>query len=123
MPSRLFDRSLLKELKVPAVNIKDNKDHYTIELAAPGYRKEDLKVTVKEGVLNISSERKSESEEEKQGYTRREFSYASFSRSFALPEQADPESLKAKYSDGVLRLTLKKNASAAEGRVREIGIE
>lgn len=122
-PARLFERSLLKDLKVPAVNIKDHKDHFTIELAAPGYRKEDLKASVKDGVLTISSERKQEVEEEKEGYTRREFSCASFSRSFALPDHTDAESLKAKFADGVLRLTLKKNARTPESKAREIGIE
>jgi HSP20 family protein len=77
-PTRLFDRKFFKEMDLPAVNIKDNSDHFAIELAAPGFKKEDLKATVKDGVLTISSERKDESEEEKKGYTRREFSYASF---------------------------------------------
>ncbi len=58
MPTRMLDRGFFKEMKMPAVNIKDNADHFAIELAAPGYKKDDLKVTVKEGVLTIASEKK-----------------------------------------------------------------
>ena len=122
-PSRLLDRPFFKDMKMPAVNIKDNTDHFAIELAAPGYRKEDLKVAVKDGLLTISSERKHESEEEKKGYTRKEFSYASFSRSFVLPENTDAESLKANFTDGVLKLTLKKNKAIPENKAREIKID
>lgn len=123
MPSRLFDRPFFKEVRMPAVNIKDNTDHFAIELAAPGYKKEDLKVTVKDGVLTISSEKKHESEEEKKGYTRKEFSYASFSRGFVLPENADADSLKAKFEDGVLRLTLNKTKALPENKAKEIKID
>jgi HSP20 family protein len=123
MPSRLFDRSFLKEMSVPAVNIKDNSDHFAIELAAPGFKKEDLKVDLKDGVLTISSEKKQESEEEKKGYTRKEWSYASFSRSFVLPDNADADSLKAKFDDGVLKLSLKKTKVEPESKAREIKID
>lgn len=122
MPSRLLDRPFFKDMKVPAVNIKDNKDHFSIELAAPGYRKDDLKVSVKDGLLTIASEKKHESEEEKQGYTRKEFSYASFSRSFVLPENTDADSLKANFTDGVLKLTLNKTKVVPESKTREITI-
>lgn len=123
-PSRLFDRPFFKGVEVPAVNIKDNTDHFAIELAAPGYKKEDLKVTVKDGVLTISSEKKAESEEEKKGYTRKEWSYASFSRSFVLPENTDADSLKAKFDDGVLKLTLNKVKAMPEaGKGKEIRID
>ncbi|MBK7946485.1 MAG: Hsp20/alpha crystallin family protein [Flavobacteriales bacterium] len=57
MPSRLFDRPFLNEMKMPAVNIKDNTDHFAIELAAPGYKKDDLKVTVKDGLLTMPARR------------------------------------------------------------------
>lgn len=123
MPTRLLDRPFFKGMDLPAVNIKDNTDHFAIELAAPGYKKDDLKVRVKDGVLTISSERKSESEEEKKGFTRKEWSYASFSRSFVLPENTDADSLKAKFADGVLKLTLKKTKAEAESKPKEIKID
>ncbi|MBL7963339.1 MAG: Hsp20/alpha crystallin family protein [Flavobacteriales bacterium] len=122
-PARLFDRPFFKDANLPAVNIKDNSDHFAIELAAPGYKKDDLKVNVKDGVLTISSERKQESEEEKKGYTRKEWSYVSFSRSFVLPEHTDPDSLKATFADGVLKLTLNKVKAVPEVKGREIKID
>lgn len=120
---RLLDRPFLRDLKLPAVNIQDNSDHFTIELAAPGYRKEDLKVSVKDGVLAISSERSKEQEEDGKGYTRKEFSYAAFHRSFVLPENTDADSLKARFADGVLKLTLKKTKVLNENKAREIRID
>ena len=123
MPTRMLDRGFFKEMKMPAVNIKDNADHFAIELAAPGYKKDDLKVTVKEGVLTIASEKKHESEEDKKGYTRKEFSYASFSRSFVLPENTDADSLKANFTDGVLKLTLNKTKAVPESKAKEIKID
>jgi HSP20 family protein len=123
MPVRLFDRPFFKEMNLPAVNIKDNTDHFAIELAAPGFKKEDLKANVKDGVLTISSEKKHESEEEKKGYTRKEWSYASFRRSFVLPDNTDADSLKAKFADGVLKLELKKTKADPEGKSKEITID
>lgn len=122
-PSRLFDRSLFKGGEMPAVNIKDNTDHFAIELAAPGYKKDDLKVQVNDGVLTISSQKRSESEQEEKGYTRKEWSYSSFSRSFVLPENTDADSMKAKYDDGVLKLTLKKTGPVPESKAKEITID
>lgn len=122
-PARLFDRSFFKGLDLPAVNIKDNTDHFAIELAAPGFKKEDLKVRVKDGVLTISSEKKAESEEEKKGYTRKEWSHTSFSRSFMLPDNTDADGLKAKFDDGVLKLTLKKTKTEPESKAMEIKID
>ncbi|MCW5898403.1 MAG: Hsp20/alpha crystallin family protein [Flavobacteriales bacterium] len=122
MPARLFERPFFKEMKMPAVNIQDNTDHFAIDLAVPGFKKDDLKVQLKDGVLTISSERKAEHEEEKKGYTRKEWSFASFSRAFVLPENTDADSLKAKYDDGVLKLTLKKTKAATESKAKEIKI-
>jgi HSP20 family protein len=109
-PNHVFGR----EPMLPAVNIKDNGTGFTLELAAPGYRKEDLKVNVKDGVLTISSSKKEEHEEKGKGYTRREFSSASFSRSFSLPASVDEKSVDAAYKDGVLTVTLNRTKAAAE---------
>lgn len=100
---RFFDSDLLQK-SVPAVNIKENDTNYEIELAAPGMEKKDFDITVDQGVLTISSEK----EEKKQEYTRKEFSYTSFSRSFVLPDNVDEETIKANYENGILRLSVAK---------------
>jgi HSP20 family protein len=117
-PNYVFGR----EPMLPAVNIKDNGTGFTLELAAPGYRKEDLKVNVKDGVLTISSSKKEEHEEKGKGYTRREFSSASFSRSFSLPASVDEKSVDAAYKDGVLTVTLNRAKAAAETEGQSIVI-
>jgi HSP20 family protein len=120
-PSRLF-RSFMRETTLPSVNIKDNQKNFELELAVPGHKKEDLKVNVKDGILTVSSEKKHENEEEKQGYTRREFSYSSFTRSFMLPDNVDPDSIKASYHDGLLKLSIAKTKDLPESKGREINI-
>lgn len=99
---------------VPAVNIKETETDFTIELAVPGKKKDDFNVEVNNDVLTISSEAKTENEERTDDgkYTRREFSYSSFKRSFTLPETVDEEKIKASYEDGVLRLALPKKEEA-----------
>ena len=99
---------------VPAVNIKETDTVFEIELAAPGKKKEDFNVEIDHNVLTISSEEKSESsEKDAQGkYTRKEFSYNSFRRSFTLPETVNLDKINASYQDGVLHLTLPKKEEA-----------
>lgn len=93
---------------VPAVNIKDEKDKYLLEIAAPGMKKEDFKIDLEDSVLTISSEKKEENKEKEDNYTRREFVYSSFSRSFTLPKTVKVDKIKANYSNGILSLTLPK---------------
>ncbi|MEQ9404070.1 MAG: Hsp20/alpha crystallin family protein [Cyclobacteriaceae bacterium] len=92
----------------PAVNVVDNEGQYEIEVAAPGLKKDDFNVEVENGVLTISGKTENEEEEKKKNYTRKEFSSRSFSKSFTLPENVDEEHLNAKYTDGILKLTLTK---------------
>lgn len=112
--SDLFDNDFLTPFGiagpngVPAVNVVDNDDSYEIELSAPGFKKEDFNVTLDNGILTISGDTKKENEEKKKNYTRREFSSASFSRSFTLPKNVKEEGIKANYDAGVLKLTLEK---------------
>lgn len=102
---------------MPAVNVKDGKDQYEIEVAAPGLKKEDFKIRVEHGILTISSEQKSEKETKEGEYTRREFNYQSFSRSFALPQDVKEEDIQASYADGILKLLVaKKQTVTAKGR-------
>jgi HSP20 family protein len=100
--------------ELPAVNIKDNGGAFVVEVAAPGYRKEDLKVNVKDGVLTISSEKRKEEEKKDEGYTRKEFSYTSFSRSFHLPNNVDEKAIEAAFADGILKITVRKTEKAPE---------
>lgn len=92
----------------PAVNITENKEEYQMSVAAPGLKKNDFSVDVEGNMLTISS-KKEENKEEKEGsYTRKEYSYSSFCRSFTLPEEVMKEKIEASYEDGVLRLILPK---------------
>lgn len=97
---------------IPAVNIKDNTEGFELELAVPGMKKDDFTVEIDNDVLTISSELKTENEESKENYTRKEFSYSSFKRAFTLPETVDGSKIDAKYEDGVLKLTLPKKQEA-----------
>ncbi len=109
---------------VPAVNIKDTADNFEVEMAAPGMKKDDFQVNLDNNILTISAEQKSESEDkDKHGnYTRREFSYSSFSRSFTLPDTVEADKIGAKYKDGVLRITLPKKEEAKPKPVKQIAI-
>lgn len=92
----------------PAVNIKESNKDFSLEFAVPGFKKEDFKVTVENDVLNISAETKEEKNEENKKFTRKEFSYNSFSRSFSLPENVNTEHIDAKYENGILNLSIPK---------------
>ncbi len=98
--------------KVPAANVKENENEFVIDLAAPGMKKSDFHIDIENGALCISSEKEEESEEKSGDYTRREFSYSSFSRSFRLPDSVNEEKIKAKYENGVLIVSLPKKEEA-----------
>lgn len=93
----------------PAINVVDNESDYQIEVAAPGMKKEDFNVSVENGFITLKGESKKEDEEKEKNYTRKEFSYKSFTKSFKLPDNVKEGSISAKHEDGVLRLTLKKS--------------
>lgn len=97
---------------VPAVNISEGVDHFQIELAAPGLNKKDFKVGVDRNLLSISVDKQEESQQHESRFTRREFSYHSFVRTFNLPETADQNAIQAKYEDGLLRVTVAKKEEA-----------
>lgn len=92
---RFFDSDWLKRQSVPAVNVKESEKEFEIEMAAPGLSKKDFNITVVKGILTISSEKEEEREEKEKDYTRREFSYNAFSRSFTLPEYVSEDDIKA----------------------------
>ena len=96
----------------PAVNIQENEKQFTLELAAPGLKKDDFNINLDNQVLTISKEAKEQKEEVKDNYTRKEFVYNSFSRSFRLPKIILADKIKADYKDGILTLSLPKDEKA-----------
>jgi len=113
-----------KELghSLPAVNIKENGKEFDVEFAAPGFKKDDFKVNIEENVLTISAEKKDEKKEETDRFTRKEFSYNSFSRSFTLPQTVNSEKIDAKYIDGILRLCIPKKTETKALSKKEIKV-
>ncbi|MEP2773073.1 MAG: Hsp20/alpha crystallin family protein [Fulvivirga sp.] len=109
---------------LPSVNIKENEDGYAVEMAAPGMNKKDFKVELDNDTLTISYE-KEESTENKNDegrYTKREFNYQSFSRSFTLPNTVEADKIEAKYKDGLLTLSIPKKEEAKQKPSRLIAI-
>jgi HSP20 family protein len=106
----LFSEALNKNQginKVPAVNIYEGANEYKIELAAPGLNKEDFKIDLKKDNLSVWAERKVETDVQKD-YTRKEFEFNSFARSFVLPEGIDADKISAEYVNGILYITIGK---------------
>ena len=97
---------------LPAVNVQETEDEFKLEVAAPGMSKIDFNVSVDNGVMTISAEKEMKNENNENGYSRKEFSYQSFQRSFSLPESVDDGQIKAKYNDGILYLTIPKRPEA-----------
>jgi HSP20 family protein len=110
---------------IPAVNIKETPENYMVEVAAPGLTKDDFKVELDGNLLSISSEKTDDSEErgEDERYSRKEFSYQSFSRTFNLQKDVvDIEKIEAKYENGLLHLTIPKKEEAKQKPPRLIQI-
>jgi len=106
----------------PAVNIKENEKDFELELAIPGQKKDDFNIEVDHDVLTISMESKSENETSEENYTRKEFSYTSFKRSFTLPETINEDKINATYVDGILKFTLPKKEETLPKPKRLIAI-
>lgn len=109
---------------LPAVNIRETDNSYEVQMAAPGMKKEDFKVELDNNILTISSEKTDEYEDNgKEKYSRREFYYQSFQRSFNLPKEVvDEEKIEAHYKDGVLHLNIPKRETAKQKPPRKIKI-
>jgi HSP20 family protein len=105
-----FPSVLSRGTTIPAVNISENDKVYVVELAAPGMKKDDFKISLDMNVLSISSEQSQDKVDEEKNFTMKEFSYQSFQRSFTLPESVDQNKIEASYADGVLKITLHKKA-------------
>lgn len=100
--------SWMKELTTPAVNVTEKDDRYVVSMAAPGLKKEDFNINIEGNMLTISSEKETSKEEKEEKFTRKEYNYSSFSRSFTIPEDVKQENISANYENGELKLTLPK---------------
>ncbi|MDC8003782.1 Hsp20/alpha crystallin family protein [Aureisphaera galaxeae] len=105
------DDFFIRDRNVPAMNVKENSDSFEIELAVPGFSKEDIEVTMENEFLHVCAKKKSEETEEgDEGYTRKEFSYQEFDRRMRLPSSVNRDKeVQATYKDGILKLHLLKN--------------
>lgn len=108
---------------LPAVNVKETNDNFSIELAAPGMTKDDFKINFQNNILTISSEKKNENDEKTDNYTRKEFSYQSFRRSFSIPgNTVVGDKIEAKYTEGILNIIIPKREEVKPQPMREIKI-
>ncbi|HAK78525.1 HSP20 family protein [Runella defluvii] len=110
--NELFAPANLTNYGVPAVNIVEGESGFRLEVAAPGLKKEDFKINLENNVLSISAQKEQKTEETTEKYTRKEFSFNSFRRSFTLPNTIDGEKIVATYTDGVLNVELPKKEEA-----------
>src|ERR1017187_2798884 len=110
----------LRPMNVPAVNITEHPNEYLLSVAAPGMKKEDFKIDVDANMLTISSEKEENKEEKNKKFTRKEYSYSSFSRSFSLPEEIKLDKIDAKYEDGVLKISLPRKEEVEKHQVKKI---
>jgi len=102
-------RPAMKSTMLPAVNIGEDEKNYMVDVIAPGFKKEDFKINMQDNLLTISAENKNEQNEGSgKEYSRREYSYSSFTRAFQLPDNAQEDTIGAKYEDGVLKITIPK---------------
>ena len=111
----------------PAVNISENEKSFLLEFSAPGFSKENFKVEAEDGTLSVSYEKEEEKtpasspdREEKKNYSRREFRYGSFKRSFTMPENINAESIAARYENGILMVELPKKEVKSESKVKQV---
>ncbi len=110
-----------RKWNAPAVNISENDQAYKLQLAVPGLKKEDFKISIDENNLVVSAEQKQESSEKTERFTRKEFSFSSFTRRFSLPENVDQGAITASYENGIMQLSLPKKVDE-KPKAREINI-
>ncbi len=107
---------------VPLTNIIENEKSFNVDIAIPGVDKKDVKIDIDNNLLTVSSEKKEEKKEEKKNFTRKEFVYNSFSRSFTLPKIIDTEKIKANYENGILKIELPKKDEGKFNLKKEVQI-
>lgn len=116
-----FAGSDFRKWNTPAVNISENDQAYKLQIAVPGLKKDDFKIALEENTLVVSAEQKSENAEKTERYSRKEFSFSSFTRRFTLPENIDQTNISANYENGIMLLVLPKKAEE-KPKSREISI-
>ncbi len=112
-----------RTMNIPAVNITETKDDYQVVLAVPGMKKDDFKIDVDGNMLTISSEKEESREEKDKKFTRKEYNYSSFSRSFTLPNEILKEKIEAKYEDGLLRISLPRKEEMKAAAAKHIAVK
>ena len=108
--------------QTPAVNVVEEDDQFVIEVAAPGLTKKDFKVNLDNDFITIEANKESKDKKEEKNYTRREFCYENFSRTFSIPDSVNSEKIDATYNEGVLTVKLPKREEAKVKPAREIKI-
>ncbi|GGZ81308.1 Hsp20/alpha crystallin family protein [Algibacter mikhailovii] len=121
LPS-VFTSNFNTGITLPKVNIKESADDFTVEMTVPGLKKSDFQIDIDNQVLSISTETKEENEHKEEHYTRREFGYSSFKRTFTLPESVNDEKINASYNEGILSILLPKKEEAKQKPARSIEI-
>ena len=107
----------------PAVNISENEDQWTVDLAVPGMKKDNFKISLEEDTLTVKAEAEHSTSENKEHFMVKEFNYSSFERSFKLPEnKIEQDSIKANYENGVLSISLPKKDEAKPQPKKEIAV-
>ena len=109
-------------ITLPAVNILDNPDEFVVEMSVPGMKKSDFDINIENQILAISAENKTEDREETSNFTRREFGYSSFRRTFSLPKTVEVEKISAKYEEGILKVILPKLDEAKKKPAKQIKV-
>jgi len=109
-------------LTLPAVNVKDTANEYIVEMAVPGLEKSNFDINIDNNVLSIAAESKTENNTESENYTRREFGYSSFKRTFAIPDSVNAEKITASYKEGILKVLLPKHDDAKKKPIKSIKI-
>ena len=119
---QLLSKSIIS--RVPAVNILENENEFTIEIAAPGLKKEDFKINLEQDQLSVSALKVEGSNEDNstKKYNRREFNFTDFTKTFKLPETADSNKINAEYKDGILLIQISKKEEL-KIQAREISIK
>lgn len=117
------DRLFPVSINIPPVNVTENEKSYDVSLAAPGMKKEDFRIDIDDNLLTVSSEQEHKEEEKDKKFTRKEYSYASFSRSFSLPEEVNREKIEANYTDGILHIMLPRMANGKKSSPTTIAIK
>jgi HSP20 family protein len=107
---------------LPSVNVVEKTDGFELEVAAPGLKKEDFKINLQNYKLTISAEKETVNEEANGNYTRKEFSFNQFQRTFTLPQTVDAEKIEATYQDGILKISIAKKEEAKIKEPKQIAV-